>query len=96
MHVGEADLLRGFVSLADRAGQALAAAHNTQHTAAGTKLNEQGEILTAGGRVLGVTATADNLKEAIAKAYEAAEKISFTDLHKRNDIGQRALMEVQA
>ncbi len=63
---------------------------------AGTKLGEDGEILTSGGRVLGVTATADTLKEAIAKAYEAAEKISFTDLHKRNDIGQRALMEVQA
>ena len=63
---------------------------------AGTKLGENGEILTSGGRVLGVTATADTLKEAIAKAYEAAEKISFTDLHKRNDIGQRALMEVQA
>ncbi len=63
---------------------------------AGTKLGENGEILTSGGRVLGVTATADTLKEAITKAYEAAEKISFTDLHKRNDIGQRALMEVQA
>ena len=63
---------------------------------AGTKLGENGEILTSGGRVLGVTATADNLKEAVAKAYAAAEKISFTDLHKRNDIGQRALMEVQA
>lgn len=63
---------------------------------AGTKLDSQGEVVTAGGRVLGVTATAATLKEAIAKAYAAAEKISFTDLHKRNDIGQRALTEGQA
>ena len=63
---------------------------------AGTRLGEAGEILTAGGRVLGVTATAPTLKAAIDKAYDAAEKITFTDLHKRHDIGQRALMEVQA
>ena len=57
---------------------------------AGTKLVD-GRIVTAGGRVLGVTATAADLKTAVQKAYEAADKITFTDLHKRHDIGQRAL-----
>ncbi|MBR4081553.1 MAG: phosphoribosylamine--glycine ligase [Clostridia bacterium] len=60
---------------------------------AGTKLGGDGEILTAGGRVLGVTATADNLRAAIDKAYAAAGKIAFADLHMRHDIGQRALGE---
>ncbi|MGN0779801.1 MAG: phosphoribosylamine--glycine ligase [Aristaeellaceae bacterium] len=57
---------------------------------AGTKLTE-GQVVTSGGRVLGVTATADTLKEAIDRAYDAAEKITFTDRHMRHDIGQRAL-----
>ena len=48
-------------------------------------------IVTAGGRVLGVTQTAPTLKEAVAKAYEAAEKIEFTDCHMRHDIGRKAL-----
>ena len=63
---------------------------------AGTRLDEEGRILTSGGRVLGVTATASTLREAIDRAYGAAEKISFTDLHMRHDIGQRALREVHA
>jgi len=62
---------------------------------AGTKLAGD-EILTAGGRVLGVTATAENLACAIDKAYEAARKITFTDMHMRSDIGQRALKEAKA
>lgn len=40
---------------------------------AGTKLNDQGQIVTNGGRVLGVTATGGNLKEARANAYKATE-----------------------
>ena len=55
---------------------------------AGTKAGENGEILTAGGRVLGVTATGATLEEAIAKAYEAAKPISFQDMHFRTDIGK--------
>ena len=52
----------------------------------------QGEqLVTAGGRVLGVTATGDTLAEAVASAYAATEKISFEGMHKRRDIGQRAL-----
>ncbi len=57
---------------------------------AGTKMAD-GQLVTSGGRVLGVTATAETLKDAIASAYDAAEKIQFTDRHMRHDIGQRAL-----
>ena len=57
---------------------------------AGTKL-ENGRFLTAGGRVLGVTATGDNLKTALNEAYSAVEKISFDKAHYRKDIGQKAL-----
>ena len=53
---------------------------------AGTKLSD-GKILTNGGRVLGVTAVADNLDNAIKKAYEGVDKISFTDEFHRHDIG---------
>ncbi len=58
---------------------------------AGTKRTEDGQIVTAGGRVLGVTATAPTLQEAVDKAYGAAEKIRFEKKHMRHDIGARAL-----
>lgn len=58
---------------------------------AGTKRGEQGQILTSGGRVLGVTAVADDLCEAIRKAYAASDEISFEKMHRRSDIGARAL-----
>ena len=54
---------------------------------AGTKLGPDGQYLTNGGRVLGVTATAPDLEGAIAKAYDAARHISFQDMHFRKDIG---------
>ena len=72
-----------------------AAGENALVIHAGTKLNEQGEILTAGGRVLGVVGRCKCLPGAISKAYEAAKKISFTDMHMRSDIGQRALAELE-
>lgn len=53
---------------------------------AGTKKSEAG-VVTSGGRVLGVTARGENLDAAIKNAYAATECISFTDLHKRHDIG---------
>ena len=71
-----------------------AAGENALVIHAGTKLNEQGEILTAGGRVLGVVGRCKCLPGAISKAYEAAKKIHFTDMHMRSDIGQRALAEL--
>ncbi|MGN0634994.1 MAG: phosphoribosylamine--glycine ligase [Acutalibacteraceae bacterium] len=57
---------------------------------AGAKLAD-GQLLTAGGRVLGVTATAPTLKEAIDRAYENIQKVHFTNAYCRKDIGQRAL-----
>ena len=57
----------------------------------GTAIAEDGQLVTNGGRVLGVTATAPGLPRAIAIAYEAAEHIHFDKLHKRTDIGMRAL-----
>ncbi len=50
-----------------------------------------GQLLTAGGRVLGVTAAADSLDEALARAYQAMAEISFEGMYYRRDIGHRAL-----
>lgn len=60
---------------------------------AGTKLTEKG-IVTNGGRVLGITATGDTLKEARANAYMAAEWIDFENKYMRSDIG-KAIDEVK-
>lgn len=57
---------------------------------AGTKVVD-GQIVTAGGRVLGVTAVGKNIREARDKAYEAIAKISFEGAHYRQDIAWRAL-----
>ena len=57
---------------------------------AGAKLDGN-KLLTAGGRVLGVTAKADNLKEAVEKAYKHTAKVKFEGAYCRKDIGQRAL-----
>jgi phosphoribosylamine---glycine ligase len=61
------------------------------HFHAGTRRLESGNTVTSGGRVLGVTATADTLDEAVVKAYRACKAISFENMHMRSDIGQRAL-----
>ncbi len=58
---------------------------------AGAKLDGD-KLLTAGGRVLGVTETADTLEKAIEKAYETVKTVSFDNAYFRNDIGKRALM----
>jgi phosphoribosylamine--glycine ligase len=50
-----------------------------------------GQLLTAGGRVLGVTAAATSLDEALAKAYETMAEIHFDGVYYRRDIGHRAL-----
>ena len=55
---------------------------------AGTKFNEEGKIVTNGGRVLGITATGENLKEARKKAYEATEWVHFANKYMRHDIGK--------
>ncbi len=53
----------------------------------GTKFDDEGRIVTNGGRVLGVTATAGSLKEARSKAYEAVEMVNFENKFFRHDIG---------
>jgi phosphoribosylamine--glycine ligase len=57
---------------------------------AGTK-KQDGKFLTNGGRVLGVTAVAPTLREAVDKAYQQAEPISFEKMHFRKDIGYHIL-----
>ena len=57
---------------------------------AGTKL-EDNRLVTAGGRVFGVTATAPTLSAAHERAYSAASRIRFDGIHYRKDIAGRAL-----
>ncbi len=57
---------------------------------AGTKLVD-GKLVTAGGRVLGVTALGDTLEDALDKSYAAVKKILFDGAHYRTDIGKKAL-----
>ena len=61
---------------------------------AGSKLSD-GKLVTSGGRVLGVTASAPTLKEALADAYAAAEQIHFDGAFMRHDIGRRALAAME-
>ena len=65
----------------EEAGQSAVVFH------AGTARNEAGDIVTNGGRVLGITAVAADLEGAIAKAYAAAKPIHFDGMHFRTDIG---------
>ena len=58
---------------------------------AGAALKD-GKLVTSGGRVLGVTAVADSLPEAIEKSYSLVEKIHFDNAFYRRDIGARALL----
>ena len=51
-------------------------------------VNEEGKVVTNGGRVLGVTALGKDLKEARAKAYEATEWVDFDNKYMRHDIGK--------
>ncbi len=55
---------------------------------AGSKLDDKGNIVTNGGRVLGVTATGRDLKEARANAYAATEWVDFDNKYMRRDIGK--------
>lgn len=55
---------------------------------AGTSKNEANQFITAGGRVLGVTASGENLDEALQKAYQAVNEISFNGMKYRRDIGK--------
>ena len=73
-------------------GQAIAGIGNVTDAIvfhAGTKLENQ-QLVTNGGRVLGITALGADLTEAIAKVYPAVSQISFTDMYYRRDIGHLA------
>jgi phosphoribosylamine--glycine ligase len=61
---------------------------------AGAKLDGD-RLLTAGGRVLGVTAVADTLGEAISSAYGKVEKVKFASAYYRSDIGRRAMQTIK-
>ena len=61
---------------------------------AGSKLAED-KLVTSGGRVLGIVATAPTLKEALADAYAAADTVDFEGKYMRHDIGQRALAAME-
>ncbi len=58
---------------------------------AGTARNGQGQLVTAGGRVLAVTSLAATLPEALLKSYQEIKKITWTDMYYRRDIGQDLL-----
>ena len=62
---------------------------------AGAKLDGEGRLVTSGGRVLGITAMAPTLKEALADAYAAAETVNFDGKYMRHDIGRRALAAME-
>ena len=64
--------------------------NNAEVFIAGAKIKD-GRLVTSGGRVLGVTATAATLKDAVKNAYEAAEDVKFENEYMRDDIGARAL-----
>ena len=76
------DYRKGFpISGLEEAGKSAVVFH------AGTA-EKDGQIVTSGGRGLGVTALGDTLDQAIDNAYAAAKPISFTDMHFRTDIGR--------
>lgn len=64
--------------------------HGAEVFVAGAKIKD-GKLVTSGGRVLGVTAIATTLGEAVKNAYEACEDVSFENEYKRDDIGAKAL-----
>jgi phosphoribosylamine--glycine ligase len=57
---------------------------------AGTAINDEGQLVTAGGRVLDVTALAPTFAEARAAAYAVCDFIEFEGKQYRHDIGERA------
>ncbi len=60
---------------------------------AGTGRGPGGEVISAGGRVLGVTGTGPGIRKAIDRAYQGVQKIDFENCHFRRDIGHRAVTD---
>ena len=61
----------------------------------GTALNENGEVVTAGGRVLCVTSYDDDFREALKKSYANIEKISYEGKYCRRDIGKDLMRMIE-
>ena len=59
---------------------------------AGTSINQNGETITSGGRVLGITSKGPKLSSAINSAYRAVEMISWKNCYYRKDIGSKAIV----
>ena len=59
---------------------------------AGTRLLDDGQLVTAGGRVLTIVGMANTPEKAIAKAYEGVQAISFQGMYYRKDIGRKCLV----
>ena len=67
-----------------------------RHTyVAGAKLDEEGRLVTSGGRVTGTTAVADTLEEAIREAYRLSDGVQFENACRRSDIGKRAMQALK-
>jgi phosphoribosylamine--glycine ligase len=62
---------------------------------AGTIKSGSGSLVTAGGRVLGVTALGATVAEAVGRAYQGVDRISFEGMHFRKDIGHMAIAEAR-
>ena len=62
---------------------------------AGTQLNSEGQVVTAGGRVLCATALGNSVSEAQAQAYELVKQVSWKGMFCRSDIGYRAIEREQ-
>ena len=62
---------------------------------AGAKLDENGILVTSGGRVTGTTAVKDTLEEAIRAAYRISDGVHFENAYRRSDIGSRALQALK-
>jgi phosphoribosylamine--glycine ligase len=67
---------------------------HTQVLHAGTGKNKSGDVVTAGGRVLGLVGQGNSLEEALEKAYSLTDIVTFEDVHFRTDIGQKGLKRV--
>ena len=65
------------------------------HTYVAGAKEEDGHLVTSGGRVLGVTAVAEDLPKAVAEAYRLAQGVTFENAYCRRDIGQRALAALE-
>ena len=62
---------------------------------AGTKMEDE-DLVTSGGRVLGIVGKGSDIKEAVSNTYRAVSKVHFDDMHYRKDIGHRAIARVKA